>query len=124
MNNNIEHVELDRSSFASYYSKDQKLGNYIAYIRGWRCKTEEDYFREFSAAFQFPWYFGENWNALDECACDLDWLSFAQLTIAIDDFTAMFQGNKNLQALVMKYLEIMVDYWLGEQVSIRVILNN
>ena len=34
----------------------------------------EDLFRELAAVFQFPDYFGENYNALDECITDLEWL--------------------------------------------------
>ncbi|MBT0993545.1 barstar family protein [Cellulomonas sp. DKR-3] len=31
-------------------------------------------FDEVSAALQFPYYFGENWPAFDECLADMDWL--------------------------------------------------
>ena len=34
----------------------------------------ESSLRELAAVFQFPDYFGENYNALDECITDLDWL--------------------------------------------------
>ena len=34
----------------------------------------EGLFRELAAVFQFPDYFGKNYNALDECITDLDWL--------------------------------------------------
>ena len=34
----------------------------------------EGLFRELAAVFQFPDYFGKNYNALDECITDLEWL--------------------------------------------------
>jgi hypothetical protein len=43
-------------------------------IRGQKAKTTISLFDEFSAAMQFPSYFGENWNAFDECLADLSWL--------------------------------------------------
>lgn len=43
-------------------------------IRGRKTRTVDALFNEFGAALQFPWYFGENWPAFNECICDLDWL--------------------------------------------------
>src|SRR5262249_8237296 len=43
-------------------------------IRGRKAKTTAALFDEMAAALQFPSYFGENWNALDECLNDLEWL--------------------------------------------------
>lgn len=45
-------------------------------IRGRKARTIEGLFDEFAAAFQFPYYFGENWAAFRDCITDLDWLPF------------------------------------------------
>jgi hypothetical protein len=43
-------------------------------LRGVKMQTVQQLFDEFAAALQFPWYFGENWAAFDECLTDLAWL--------------------------------------------------
>lgn len=46
----------------------------IRMIRGKKSKTLDAFYNEVGAALQFPYYFGENWPAFDECINDLDWV--------------------------------------------------
>lgn len=46
----------------------------IRVIRGSKSRSVLKFFDEISAALQFPYYFGENWPAFDECITDLDWV--------------------------------------------------
>jgi len=46
-------------------------------LRASKMSTQQDLFNEFGAALQFGDYFGENWNAFNECINDLDWIEAA-----------------------------------------------
>lgn len=52
----------------------QEAGLTVRVVRGRKMRTVDDLFDEFAAALQFPYYFGENWPAFDECLSDMDWL--------------------------------------------------
>jgi len=43
-------------------------------IQGSSIATEEDLFSAVAKELRFPEYFGKNWDALDECLRDMQWL--------------------------------------------------
>ena len=54
-------------------------------LRGRKMRTWADLYDEIGAALQFPPYFGENWDALDECLADLEWLPADSYALTILD---------------------------------------
>jgi hypothetical protein len=54
-------------------------------VRGAKCRSSHALFDEFAAAWQFPPYFGENWDALDECLADLEWLRAQAYVLIVAD---------------------------------------
>lgn len=46
----------------------------IRLLRGANMERREGFYNELGAALQLPLYFGKNWDALDECLADLEWL--------------------------------------------------
>jgi len=54
--------------------KDVPEGMLLIELDGARMTKLAELYDEFASAFQFPGFFGRNFNALDECLTDLDWL--------------------------------------------------
>jgi len=64
-------------------SAQMERGIIARIIRGRRCSSVEALFQEWAAALQFPYYFGNNWDAFEECISDLEWLSGRAFVIFI-----------------------------------------
>jgi RNAse (barnase) inhibitor barstar len=69
--------------WALEHDSKQKLAARL--IRGRKSATAASFFDEVAAALQFPHYFGENWNALNDCLTDLSWLPAQALVLCIAD---------------------------------------
>jgi len=63
----------------------------VRMVRGAKSTTVEAFFDEVSAALQFPYYFGENWGAFDECIVDLDWIDARAYLILVSDAASLLR---------------------------------
>jgi hypothetical protein len=65
-----------------------------------------------AAALQFPPYFGENWNALDECLTDLDWLpADAYVLVILDAVLLLDQEAPEERRTFWKILNQAAQAW-------------
>lgn len=78
---------LSASQFSILYRHltSRKKEAAIRIIRGKKSKTRFDFYNEIAAALQFPYYFGENGNALHDCINDLEWLRADAYLLMVDD---------------------------------------
>ncbi|MGZ7442373.1 barstar family protein [Paenibacillus sp. TH7-28] len=95
----------DQSDFTNLLWDCIKVNNNIKLIaklvRGTKCNTVEKLFDEFSAVLQFPWYFGENWDAFEECINDLGWFNADAYVIFISNSESLLElTNKNLDTFL------------------------
>lgn len=88
---------LDASVLATKPLLHLSAPNEVRMVRGTRCQTTKDLFNEFSAALQFPWYFGHNWDAFDECLHDLgEWMTnVGTLTVVIAESSEVLSLEKS-----------------------------
>jgi hypothetical protein len=84
----------------------------VRVVRGSKMKRVQDLFNEFSAAFQFPFYFGENWPAFAECLLDLEWLPGEAYTVLISETTVLLSDDDSRDlATLMRILDNVCSSW-------------
>ena len=61
----------------------REAGLEVRLLRGRKMRTVSRLFDEVSAALQFPYYFGGNWAAFEECLSDLEWVPSRAGAVAV-----------------------------------------
>lgn len=103
----------DRQTVGSAVSGWIESGLTVRVVRGRKMRTLGGLFDEFAAALQFPLYFGENWDAFDECISDLETLSAGEgyvVTIIEPDQVLVDAGVEALR-LLANSLESAASEW-------------
>jgi RNAse (barnase) inhibitor barstar len=83
----------------------------VRVMRGAKSRTAADFFNECSAALQFPDYFGENWDALDECLRDLEWLPGDAYLLVFSQADLLLDREAVELSALLKVLEHAGEEW-------------
>jgi hypothetical protein len=97
--------EID--SFANYQISNAT----VRFVRGQRCLDEARLFQEWAAAFQFPYYFGHNWDAFHECIRDLDWMPADAYVAVVTNVDKMLPEDPDSFRILVELLEDSAQYW-------------
>jgi RNAse (barnase) inhibitor barstar len=81
-------------------------GFVLKVLRGSKCRTGSGLFAEFARALDFPDYFGHNWDALEECLADLEWLPAKGYVLLLTDAEQVLHDDEEEYAT---FLEVMSD---------------
>lgn len=76
----------------------------IVRVRGEKAQDDRQFFDECSAALQFPYYFGENWDAVWECIIDLGWVPRSHSLVVFDRSERLLQGSDHGFDILMRLL--------------------
>jgi len=92
----------------------------VRLCRGRKMTTTQGIYDEFAAALQFPYYFGENWPALDECIADLEWLPADGYLICITSAQEIGANDSyDSFATLMRILVKAGRGWAGENPDLQ-----
>lgn len=81
-------------------------------VRGAKCATKGGLLDEWSAAWQFPPHFGDNWDALNDCLTDLNPLaSLGYLTLVTQASLVLSKENSEAMKVMVQLIENVAIYW-------------
>ena len=80
-------------------------------IRGRHCKTPENLFVEFAKALGFPDYFGHNWDGLEECLADLEWLPAKGYILLITEAEGVLPDHAEEYETLLEVLRDAGEAW-------------
>ncbi|GAB2660728.1 hypothetical protein GCM10027169_24380 [Gordonia jinhuaensis] len=111
------HTGETLQELGSVESSYRAIGFGVFHLRSQFCATWADFHREISAALQFPWYYGMNSAALDECLieCGEDDGS-AGTVLSLWNFGEFFSGEADRREQ-LDHLEAEMQFIAGEMAS-------
>ena len=84
-------------------------------LDGRACRTKERLLKEIAVTLAFPDYFGENWDALEECLCDLSWVSGTGHLLLIEEAEALLAGADKDYRTFLSILRATGGYWASDE---------
>ena len=86
-------------------------------VQGKKCKTPAGLFGEFARALEFPDYFGHNWDALEECLADLEWIPAKGYVVLITDALAVIPDDQEEYETLLEVLNDAGEAWSKGQTA-------
>lgn len=75
------------------------------------CTDKDELLARFAAAFEFPAWFGSNWDALADCLDDLDWLPGAGHLLVLERVADLRAAAPETLATVLEILAEISRAW-------------
>ncbi|WP_327112902.1 barstar family protein [Nocardia sp. NBC_01730] len=116
-------LAVDAAEFSGLRDKVPS-GYLVRELRGVKMRITAGVFDEFAAAFQFPYYFGENKDAFDECLRDLDdFIGDAPgYVAAVRDSAQLLADELVERDWFAEAVRDCAAYWSRREVAFRVVL--
>jgi RNAse (barnase) inhibitor barstar len=83
----------------------------VRFVRGRKARTAPAFFDEAAAALQFPYYFGENWDAFHDCLTDLAWLPASAVVVCLTEAVHVLENAPADASKFARVVETAVNYW-------------
>ncbi|MDH4190699.1 MAG: barstar family protein [Betaproteobacteria bacterium] len=84
--------------------------------------AKEEVIRRIAAALDFPDWFDPNWDALQDCLCDLSWRESTATRLLIKDADELLADNPGDWATLLDVLTESAQFWAAQELPFFVLL--
>lgn len=98
-------------------------GVYFSQLQGERISTSHNFMTEIADALSFPSYFGKNWDALDECLRDLEWLPANGYLIFFEKVDTFAITEPHSFAIALRVFKWAIEHWESHGVPMFILLS-
>jgi len=91
----------------------------VRVLRGERMVSDSSLFDEIAAAMQFPYYFGNNWNALTDCMRDLAWMPAKAYVVVVREANLVQSSDAEGFKLFIRTMDMIAAEWAGNDALYR-----
>lgn len=99
-------------------AKDVKL----FYLDGKNISNKQQLLIACTKVMDFPGYFGDNWDALEDCLTDLDWCLASQYLIVYTNTDVLAKNEPETWQMLTAILQSVVDYWADTDTPMYIFL--
>jgi hypothetical protein len=90
----------------------------VFHLEGQQIASLDRHFKALADLFQFPDYFGENWDAVADCLTDLSWEDGDRILVVYSSYQSLNEGKE----VAMTVWSNAIEFWRAQGVMVSVVL--
>jgi|HigsolmetaAR202D_1030399.scaffolds.fasta_scaffold00193_23 RNAse (barnase) inhibitor barstar len=102
---------------------EQRSGRFF-YLDGAQVKDKASFLAAAAQAFEFPDYFGKNWDAFSDCINDLSWAPSQRYVVLYDQADLFIETSPDDWDIALEILEEAAQRWQADGVSFHVLMRD
>jgi len=106
----------------SYIQCAEKLHYHIYRINGLNISDKNNFLNVFSISMKFPTYFGNNWDAFEECITDFEGQNPNGIIIVYENFLHFYTNSPDQFTQALKSLKFATEFWRDQGIPMFVLL--
>lgn len=94
----------------------------VFYLPGQRIHDKNSFLQQAKEAMAFPDYFGNNWDAFEECLRDLSWMPAEEYILVYDHPERFAQADPTQSGIALNILRDAAAFWTEQCPPMRLVL--